>query len=141
MKAYLKRHGLLTGVILAVICALAVLSGIDALQMDPRSGEVYIGDPTAVLYGGDGQKYVIANGSTSILVLNEEDEYVRSIAGGKEAQGFYYAQTLTADEAGNLYIHDRLLGPGTKALPVIVVLHWRPSARTGASSPGTGCLR
>ena len=116
MKAFWRRYGVLACVLLAAACVVSILVGVSALQLDPRSGSVYIGDPTAVLYGQDGQKYVIANGSTSILVLNEEDEYVRAISGGKELQGFYYAQTLTADEAGNLYIHDRLLGDDGKSV-------------------------
>lgn len=114
MKSFLKRYGAALCLLLAVVCAGAVWFGWTALQMDPRTQTVYIGDPTAVLYGQTGQKYVIAGGNTSILVLDENDRYVRSIPGGKQIQGFYYAQTLAADDAGNLYIHDRLLDDNGK---------------------------
>lgn len=109
MKAFLKQHRLALCLLLAGICVVTTLSGLGALRMDPRSKTVHIGDPTALVYGEDGSKYVIANGSTSILVLNSADEYVRTVPGGKQAQGFYYAQELAADGDGNLYIHDRLL--------------------------------
>lgn len=114
MKSFSKKYRVIPCLILAAVCVVAILSGWSALQMDPRAQTVYIGDPTAVLYGQDGQKYVIANGNTSILVLSETDDYVRSIPGGKQNQGFYYAQTLASDGAGNLYIHDRLLADNGK---------------------------
>lgn len=114
MKNFVKKYRAALCLVLAAACVVAVLSGWSALQLDPRVETVYIGDPTAVLYGQDGQKYVIANGNTSILVLNGSDTYVRSIPGGKKSQGFYYAQTLAADAEGNLYIHDRLLADNGK---------------------------
>ena len=114
MKNLIRKHKVILCLLLAVICGAAVLSGWDALSLDPRLETVYIGDPTAVLYGQSGQKYVIAGGNTSILVLDEGDGYVRTIPGGKQTQGFYYAQTLAADGAGNLYIHDRLLADNGK---------------------------
>ena len=111
---FLKKYRTVLCLLLAAICVVTVLFGWTALQMDPRARTVYIGDPTAVLYGQDGQKYVIAGGNTSILVLDANSNYVRSIPGGKQNQGFYYAQTLAADDAGNLYIHDRLLDDNGK---------------------------
>lgn len=114
MKIFWKKYRLALCVLLAVICGAAGLYGLEALQMDPRSSTVYIGDPTAFLYGQDGRKYVIAGGSTSILVLNAADEYVSTIPGGRQTQGFYYAQTLASDDQGNLYIHDRLISDNGK---------------------------
>ena len=114
LKSFVKKYRAALCLILAVICGLTILNGWSALQMDPRAATVYIGDPTAVLYGQNGQKYVIAGGNTSILVLDEDSGYVRSIPGGKQTQGFYYAQTLAADASGNLYIHDRLLADNGK---------------------------
>ena len=114
MKNILKKYKVTLCLLLAVACGVVALYGWAALQLDPRTQTVYIGDPTAVLYGQDGQKYVIAGGNTSILVLDENSNYVRTIPGGKQTQGFYYAQTLAADEAGNLYIHDRLLSDNGK---------------------------
>ena len=111
---FLKKYRAVLCLLLAAICVVTVLFGWTALQMDPRAQTVYIGDPTAVLYGQDGQKYVIAGGNTSILVLDANSDYVRSIPGGKQSQGFYYAQTLATDDAGNLYIHDRLLDDNGK---------------------------
>ena len=116
MKAIWKKYRGALCVLLAVLCGVTALAGWGALTLDPRSETVYIGDPTAFHYGRDGKKYVIANGSTSILVLDQENRYVRTISGGKESQGFYYAQTLASDEAGNLYVHDRLLGDDGKSV-------------------------
>lgn len=79
MKAFLKQHRLALCLLLAGICVVTTLSGLGALRMDPRSKTVHIGDPTALVYGEDGSKYVIANGSTSILVLNSADEYLSLI--------------------------------------------------------------
>ena len=114
VSIFWKKYRLALCALLAAICAAAALLGWSALQLDPRVDTVYIGDPTAFLYEESGERYVIANGNTSILVLNGADEYVRTISGGKEVQGFYYAQTLAADGEGNLYVHDRLLGDNGK---------------------------
>ena len=111
---FLKKHKTAVWLLLVIVCAAAVFSGWGPLQLDPRAQTVYIGDPTAVVYGQGGQKYVIAAGNTSIMVLDANSDYVHSIPGGKQSQGFYYAQTLAADETGNLYIHDRLLGDNGK---------------------------
>ena len=108
------KHKTAWCLLLAAVCVVIALVGWDALGLDPRLETVYIGDPTAVLYGQEGEKYVIAGGNTSILVLDADDGYVRTIPGGKQSQGFYYAQTLASDEAGNLYIHDRLLADNGK---------------------------
>ncbi|MGO5115157.1 MFS transporter [Candidatus Avoscillospira sp. LCP25S3_F1] len=114
MNAFWRKYRLALCLFLAVLCTAAVLTGLKELRLDPRSRTVTIGDPTAMLYGAGDQTYIIAGGSTSILVLNEEGQYIRTIPGGTQAQGFYYAQTLAADEAGNLYIHDRLLSDNGK---------------------------
>lgn len=114
MKALWKKHRLLFLGLLALVCLLVLVAGWSALQADPRTDSVYISDPTAVLFGPDGKKYIIAEGSTSILVLNEEDQYLRTLSGGQQSQGFYYAQSLAADEEGNLYISDKILGENGK---------------------------
>ena len=59
MKVFWKKYRLVICVLLAAICVAAALSGWGALTMDPRTETVYIGDPTAVVYGQDEQKYVI----------------------------------------------------------------------------------
>ena len=127
MKVFWKKYRLVICVLLAAICVAAALSGWGALTMDPRTETVYIGDPTAVVYGQDEQKYVIAGGSTSILVLDANDCYVRSISGGKQTQGFYYAQTLATDSEGNLYIHDRLLADNGKDVATERIAVYDPS--------------
>ena len=114
MKALWKKHRLLFLGLLALVCLLVLVAGWSAFQADPRTDSVYISDPTAVLFGPDGKKYIIAEGSTSILVLNEEDQYLRTLSGGQQSQGFYYAQSLAADEEGNLYISDKILGENGK---------------------------
>ena len=92
MKALWKKHRLLFLGLLALVCLLVLAAGWSALQADPRTESGYMSDLTAVLFGPDGKKYIIAGGSTSILVLNEEHQYLRTLSGGQQSQGFYYAR-------------------------------------------------
>lgn len=114
MKTFWKKYRLRLCLLLAVLCGVTILTGLNALRLDPRSKSIVIDDPTALLYGVGEQSYIVTSGKTNIMVLNEKGKYIRTIAGGKEAQSFYYAQTLAVDEDGNLYVHDRTLASNGK---------------------------
>ena len=104
MKTFWKKYRLRLCLLLAVLCGVTILTGLNALRLDPSSKSIVIDDPTALLYGVGEQSYIVTSGKTNIMVLNEKGQYIRTIAGGKEAQSFYYAQTLAVDEDGNLYV-------------------------------------
>ena len=109
MKSFLKKHGLAVGVILALLSALVLGTNVNALKKGMLTDTIVINDPTYCMFAQDGRQYIVAEGATEILVLNDEGEYLFSIQGGKRSNGFYYAQSIVADEDGNLYVHDRLL--------------------------------
>ncbi len=114
MKSFLKRHGLAVGVILALLSALVLGTNVNALKKGMLTDTIVINDPTYCMFAQDGRQYIVAEGATEILVLSDEGEYLFSIQGGKRSNGFYYAQSIVADEDGNLYVHDRLLNENGK---------------------------
>lgn len=80
----------------------------------PFAAEYAFDGPSGVFHGGSGNTYVIDSGRRKILLLNQEMEYVRTIAGGSTAEGaFYYAGAVT-DGPGGIYVADAVYaGVGT----------------------------
>ena len=77
--------------------------------------ETYVFDgPSGVFRGESGNYYVIDTGRKDVLILNEELEYVRTIAGGSTADDAFYYATAVTDTPDGIYVADALYaGTGT----------------------------
>ena len=114
MKIFLKKHGLAVCVILALLSSLMLVTNTQVIQKGLLADAVVINDPTYCMFDQDGRQYIVAEGSTEILVLDPEGRYLFSIQGGKRSGGFYYAQSIVSGPDGNLYVHDRLINENGK---------------------------
>lgn len=128
MKNFLKRHRVTLCAALALLCAAVLALNVQVLGKGALETQVAINDPTYCLFAGNGRQYIVAEGATEILVL-DDGEYLFSIEGGRRTGGFYYAQSIAADEEGNLYVHDRLLNENGKNIDSERIAVFSPSGR------------
>ena len=105
-EEFSERHRVTLCAALALLCAAVLALNVQVLGKGALETQVAINDPTYCLFAGNGRQYIVAEGATEILVL-DDGEYLFSIEGGRRTGGFYYAQSIAADEEGNLYVHDR----------------------------------
>ena len=108
-KEFGFRYGLEVSLIGLIVCLIILYATQEALRLNPFEKTTWLDDPSVVVLTDKGSTYVITDGYTNIVQLDENYLYRRTLHGGKDVGGFNYAQDMTLDEEGNLYIHDRLL--------------------------------
>jgi len=104
MKKLFSGKFVLILVAVFVILLLCCFFGRHLLTERPFSRTRLLDGPSGVFSGPSGRTYVIDVGQKSVLVINADGKFVRSI--DSESGGFYYASLVAEGADGSIYISD-----------------------------------
>ncbi len=112
MLTVLKNSFAVWGTVLLLCFAAVIYFNADVFGGNVFSAHVELADPLNY-YEKNGTGYIINNTGLEIMVLDDH-KYCYSIGGGMAEGGFYYARDVRCDDAGYIYVLDKLMNENGK---------------------------
>lgn len=129
LRNWFKENKIFFFISLTVLSTAIIGIFFEYIGTNPFAGEVFLDSPVQVVAGAE-KMYYITGSSSEILVTDKDWHLLYVIQGDDGQESFAYADSLTYDENGSIYVLDQFYADEGSTVYCERILYFEPGEKT-----------